>query len=301
MREDILRHIHVPDQRRLRGTKCSRHLVEPRGSSPSIHHKKTRYRGFLLLAVREDILRHIHVPDHRRLRGTKCSRHLVEPREFSPSIQHKKTRYRGFLLLAVREDILRHIHVPDHRRLRGTKCSRHLVEPRGFSPSIHHKKTRYRGFLLLAVREDILRHIHVPDHRRLRGTKCSRHLVEPRGFSPSIQHKKTRYRGFLLFLLLAVREDILRHIHVPDHRRLRGTKCSRHFVEPRGSSPSIHHKKTRYRGFLLLAVREGFEPSMPFDIHTFQACSFGHSDTSPLVKKDAQYYTNLLKTQEITY
>jgi hypothetical protein len=30
-----------------------------------------------------------------------------------------------------------------------------------------------------------------------------------------------------------------------------------------------------------LAVREGFEPSMPFDIHAFQACSFDHSDTSP--------------------
>ncbi len=30
-----------------------------------------------------------------------------------------------------------------------------------------------------------------------------------------------------------------------------------------------------------LAVREGFEPSMPFDIHTFQACSFDRSDTSP--------------------
>ena|GEM_PF-1895357 len=30
-----------------------------------------------------------------------------------------------------------------------------------------------------------------------------------------------------------------------------------------------------------MAVREGFEPSIPFGIHTFQACSFGHSDTSP--------------------
>ena len=30
-----------------------------------------------------------------------------------------------------------------------------------------------------------------------------------------------------------------------------------------------------------MAVREGFEPSMPFDIHTFQACSFDHSDISP--------------------
>ena len=31
----------------------------------------------------------------------------------------------------------------------------------------------------------------------------------------------------------------------------------------------------------MLAVREGFEPSKPCDLHTFQACSFGHSDTSP--------------------
>ena len=27
-----------------------------------------------------------------------------------------------------------------------------------------------------------------------------------------------------------------------------------------------------------LAVREGFEPSVPCGTHTFQACSFGHSD-----------------------
>ena len=31
-----------------------------------------------------------------------------------------------------------------------------------------------------------------------------------------------------------------------------------------------------------MAVREGFEPSIPFGIHAFQACSFDHSDTSPL-------------------
>ena len=30
-----------------------------------------------------------------------------------------------------------------------------------------------------------------------------------------------------------------------------------------------------------LAVREGFEPSIRCRIHTFQACSFSHSDTSP--------------------
>jgi hypothetical protein len=32
-----------------------------------------------------------------------------------------------------------------------------------------------------------------------------------------------------------------------------------------------------------MAVREGVEPSIPYGIHTFQACSFGHSDTSPNV------------------
>ena len=31
----------------------------------------------------------------------------------------------------------------------------------------------------------------------------------------------------------------------------------------------------------LLAVRERFELSKPYGLHTFQACSFGHSDTSP--------------------
>ncbi len=32
-----------------------------------------------------------------------------------------------------------------------------------------------------------------------------------------------------------------------------------------------------------MAEREGFEPSMGYEpIHTFQACSFGRSDTSPV-------------------
>ena len=32
-----------------------------------------------------------------------------------------------------------------------------------------------------------------------------------------------------------------------------------------------------------MADREGFEPSVPFwGTHTFQACSFDHSDTCPL-------------------
>ncbi len=37
---------------------------------------------------------------------------------------------------------------------------------------------------------------------------------------------------------------------------------------------------TKGRAFNL-AVREGFEPSIRCRIHTFQACSFSHSDTSP--------------------
>ncbi len=32
----------------------------------------------------------------------------------------------------------------------------------------------------------------------------------------------------------------------------------------------------------LMAVREGFEPSIRCRIHTFQACAFDHSATSPL-------------------
>ena len=35
-----------------------------------------------------------------------------------------------------------------------------------------------------------------------------------------------------------------------------------------------------YGGYM--AVREGFEPSIRCRIHTFQACSFDHSDTSPI-------------------
>src|SRR5690606_20657429 len=33
--------------------------------------------------------------------------------------------------------------------------------------------------------------------------------------------------------------------------------------------------------FLNMAVRGGFEPPIRCRIHTFQACSFSHSDTSP--------------------
>ena len=47
------------------------------------------------------------------------------------------------------------------------------------------------------------------------------------------------------------------------------------------SLTSIHKKPGSKPGFLWMAVREGFEPSIRCRIHTFQACSFSHSDTSP--------------------
>ena len=48
------------------------------------------------------------------------------------------------------------------------------------------------------------------------------------------------------------------------------------------SDTSINKKARSGRAFLFMAVREGFEPSKPCDLHTFQACSFDHSDTSPI-------------------
>ena len=40
-------------------------------------------------------------------------------------------------------------------------------------------------------------------------------------------------------------------------------------------------KKAPDGAFFYLAESEGFEPSIPFGIHTFQACSFNRSDNSP--------------------
>jgi hypothetical protein len=40
--------------------------------------------------------------------------------------------------------------------------------------------------------------------------------------------------------------------------------------------------------FAIIAERVGFEPTLPCGKHAFQACSFGHSDTSP--GNEAQIY-----------
>ncbi len=66
--------------------------------------------------------------------------------------------------------------------------------------------------------------------------------------------------------------------------------CSRQFcVEPRSGilippQACNMRKKSPYlrtSSFSNMAVRGGFEPPIRCRIHTFQACSFSHSDTSP--------------------
>ena len=53
-----------------------------------------------------------------------------------------------------------------------------------------------------------------------------------------------------------------------------------HFVNP-GESSSPTPTANKISRLIYLAVREGFEPSVRCRTHTFQACSFDHSDTSP--------------------
>ncbi len=65
------------------------------------------------------------------------------------------------------------------------------------------------------------------------------------------------------------------------------TKCATDDFSPFVMSVRFGNEKrdpvntgSRYQN---LAVKEGFEPSIRCRIHTFQACSFSHSDTSPYV------------------
>ncbi len=63
-----------------------------------------------------------------------------------------------------------------------------------------------------------------------------------------------------------------------------GLSCPPVEPEPEPRRPSPDKTKwpvTRQAILFYLAVREGFEPSIRCRIHTFQACSFSHSDTSP--------------------
>ena len=56
-----------------------------------------------------------------------------------------------------------------------------------------------------------------------------------------------------------------------------------------------------------VAVREGVEPSIRYRIHTFQACSFSHSDTSPVADEievgvplsTERYFTQKVKMGQV--
>ncbi len=52
-------------------------------------------------------------------------------------------------------------------------------------------------------------------------------------------------------------------------------------IPPGGGQMRKKKPVLAYELFLNMAVRGGFEPPIRCRIHTFQACSFSHSDTSP--------------------
>ncbi len=49
-------------------------------------------------------------------------------------------------------------------------------------------------------------------------------------------------------------------------------------------------KNRRLTAVVLMAERAGFEPAVPLSTHAFQACSFGHSDTSPQISRSRRIY-----------
>ncbi len=94
------------------------------------------------------------------------------------------------------------------------------------------------------------------------------------------------------FCNVAVREWMIRHcVAHPFGAAVGRSSQQAALLEPgAGSHPPLSasvfafsgkQKTDPEVGFLNLAVREGFEPSIRCRIHTFQACSFSHSDTSP--------------------
>src|SRR5690625_5289653 len=116
------------------------------------------------------------------------------------------------------------------------------------------------------------------------GTDRSRRPVEPdEGSHPNLcAIKKPPTRGGFC---MAVREGYTRAhpCALPLRGACGGTDRSRRSVEPdEGSHPNLCAiKKPPTRGGFCMAVREGFEPSIPFGIPAFQASAFSHSATSP--------------------
>ncbi len=122
-----------------------------------------------------------------------------------------------------------------------------------------------------------------------------RQLSNPgQGFSSpqwGIYKEKSPYFRTSSFLNMAVRGGLTRFARpFGAARSLRAglSNWLRQLSNPgRGfSSPQwgIYKEKSPYfrtSSFLNMAVRGGFEPPIRCRIHTFQACSFSHSDTSP--------------------
>ena len=104
-----------------------------------------------------------------------------------------------------------------------------------------------------------------------------------------------------------IAEAALGHPSPSRHLSIHGLQDSPNLIDIGFEPVSARQIKRTPIGALLICVaeREGFEPSIrDYRIHTFQACSFNHSDTSPdnlLIFKDlavckARDSTTLLMT-----
>ncbi len=127
-------------------------------------------------------------------------------------------------------------------------------------------------------------------------TGCRQLSTPGRGFSspPGVCNirKKSPYFRTGFFLNMAVRGGLTRFARPAGSPLTAFTVCptgcrqlstpGRGFSSPPGVC-NIRKKSPYFRtGFFLnMAVRGGFEPPIRCRIHTFQACSFSHSDTSP--------------------
>ena len=178
--------------------------------------------------------------------------------------------------------MIRNLAKPDSSPLRGALCSASCVfRTCGFtfwlSQSVHPSGALSR--VLRAARSSNREASHPPSPSR-----SANLLIELFG-----------WRVVLSCVEVAVREGLIRNLAKPDSSPLRGA-LSRVLRAARSSNREASHPPSPSRSANLLielfgwrvvlswvevAVREGFEPSIRCRIHTFQACSFDRSDTSP--------------------
>ena len=132
---------------------------------------------------------------------------------------------------------------------------------------------------------------------RSRSVQLAAPVVEPRSgllIPPQAcnRRKKSPYFRTSSFSNMAVRGGLTRFARpfgAAHSLRSRSVQLAAPVVEPRSGVRSPlrtcnRRKKSPYfrtSSFSNMAVRGGFEPPIRCRIHTFQACSFSHSDTSP--------------------